>query len=130
MLGVRECVKEDGVSVPGRQQLACESLQRRQRRPSELRTGRNLGLCYEFGQGVAQYYKEARRLFALSLKLGETSSNEDLKRIDEKIRAEIIRKLSPLGSVLLPTVKIGDAGLSTQVRSTLFEDLIFGQVSK
>ena len=73
-------------------------------------------MCYEFGQGVAQYYKEARRLFALSLKLGETSSNEDLKRIDEKIRAEIIRKLSPLGSVLLPTVKIGDdAGLSTQV---------------
>ena len=53
-------------------------------------------MCYEFGQGVAQCYKEARRLFALSLKLGETSSNEDLKRIDEKIRAEIIRKLSPL----------------------------------
>ena len=35
-----------------------------------------------------------------------------------------------LGYVLFQTVQLADAGLSTQVRSTLFEDLIFGQVSK
>ena len=34
------------------------------------------------------------------------------------------------GYVLFQTVQLADAGLSTQVRSTLFEDLIFGQVSK
>ena len=38
--------------------------------------------------------------------------------------------LQLLGYVLFPTVKIGDAGLSTQVPKYTFEDLIFGQVSK
>ena len=57
---------------------------------------RNLGVRYEFGQGVNRDYKEARRLFALALKLGRTTATNDLKRLDEKIRADIIRKLSPL----------------------------------
>ena len=57
---------------------------------------RNLGVCYSLGQGVNRDYKEARRLFALALKLGSTKAADDLKRIDEKIRADIIRKLSPL----------------------------------
>ena len=57
---------------------------------------RNLGVSYEFGQGVNCDYKEARRLFALALKLGDTGATDDLKRLDEKIRADIIRKLSPL----------------------------------
>ena len=56
----------------------------------------NLAACYANGQGVTQDYQEARRLFALALKRGNTAATEDLKRIDEKIRGEIIRKLSPL----------------------------------
>ena len=57
---------------------------------------RDLGVSYELGQGVIRDYKEARRLFALALKLGYTPATNDLKRTDEKIRAGIIRKLSPL----------------------------------
>ena len=57
---------------------------------------RNLGIRYEYGEGVKRDYKEARRLFGLAVKLGYPQAADDVKRIDEKIRAEIIRKLSPL----------------------------------
>ena len=56
----------------------------------------NLGVCLEFGEGVTQNYKEARRLFAKSAKHGVPEAIEGLKRVDEKIRAGIVRKLSPL----------------------------------
>ena len=56
----------------------------------------NLAQLLEFGDGVTQNYKEARRLFAKSAKHGLPEAIEGLKRVDEKIRADIVRKLSPL----------------------------------
>ena len=56
----------------------------------------NLANCFEFGNGIAQNYKEARRLYAKSAKHGVPEAIERLKRVDEKIRADIIRKMSPL----------------------------------
>ena len=56
----------------------------------------NLARCLECGHGVTQDLKEARRLYAKSAKQGVPEAIECLKRVDEIIRADIIRKLSPL----------------------------------
>ena len=45
-------------------------------------------MCYEEGLGVTQNYQEARRLYSLAAAKGFGSANEDLKRLDKKIRTE------------------------------------------
>ena len=85
----------DGRGVPRSYERAIELFKQSAEQGHAIST-RNLGLRYELGQGVTQDYKEARRLYALALKLGHTPATEDLQRIDEKIRAEVIRKLIPL----------------------------------
>ena len=48
----------------------------------------NLGSVYEFGHGVPQNYKEARRLYALASKQGYALATKNLKELDELIRTE------------------------------------------
>ena len=48
----------------------------------------NLGICYEFGDGVTQDYQEAQRLYALASAHGHAKTTEDLTALDEKIRNE------------------------------------------
>ena len=48
----------------------------------------NLGLCHEFGHGVAKDYLEARRFYSLASAQGYARATEDLNLLDEKIRTE------------------------------------------
>ena len=82
--GQGKYVRRDG-SVNGRDMV--RGRRRRHGDIQRLGSGRGGVGHHEFGDGVTQSSKEARRLYAKALKLGLTEASEDLKRIEDKIRA-------------------------------------------
>ena len=52
-------------------------------------------LC-EHGHGVTQSLKEARRHYLMAVELGLTEASGNVKRVEEEIREEIMRKLGPM----------------------------------
>ena len=48
----------------------------------------NLGVCYEYGVGVAKNYREARRFYLLAHAQGYAPATDRLKTLDKQIRTE------------------------------------------